>query len=160
VTDIVVGYLFDDSDENRDRGRLCPAIEFKKIDGRYTEGDYSTNIFFEETSDVIPGQDCFAMTVDEFNDLEEEIKADDRIKVLFFDWDCALQSHEGPFPMAKTDAINNIMTRKDRQLRLNRNLRYILLDMIIDIIQININKINKILKIKIKILYKYEYEFI
>ena len=66
-----VGYLFDDDDINNDTHRMCPAVEFSKINGNSVVNDYSENTFYNDISDVSAGSDCLAMTTTVMNRLVE-----------------------------------------------------------------------------------------
>ena len=118
----VIGYLFDDNDYNRDIDNLCPSIQFEKIDGSSVKNNYDENIFNNDIIDISPGTDCLAMTSSHMNEIITQINSPENpIKVLFFDWDCVIQTHHGPFPLSKYDYLNKTMIDKGRKLLINRS---------------------------------------
>ena len=109
-----LGYLFDDNEgENSRNKELCPSIQFKKVvKDESIIGQYGDNIFVNRISDNFDNlygeskgkTDCTCMTVSEINNLTDKIKAGN-VKILFFDWDCTFQSHEGQIPYDKIEKL-------------------------------------------------------
>lgn len=123
----VVGYMFDDDNVNADTYHACPAVEFVKIDGKMTsEYAYDSNVFHDEiagrVANISPGDDCLAMTAEHLSTVTAKIEANvDAPKVLFFDWDCVLQTHVGAFPFSKYAAVNRALKKREKMIRITKN---------------------------------------
>jgi len=93
-----VGYLFDDDNINGADSSKCKSIVFEHVSGNLISGHvYPGNSFYEEIASHCFGFSCEGLSSDRMELLIGEIQSG-QIQFLFFDWDCTLQTHNGPVP--------------------------------------------------------------